>query len=217
MDRDFFFHKLYPLQDRVLAAISALTTGFYLTGGTASSRAYLHHRFSEDLDMFVNDDLNFVLWSDRIIRALSDEWKTEVMLKESRFVRLTLIDADVPMKLQFVNDLPSHIGKVSLHPELGLLDTAENILANKVSAAIDRREPKDLADIWGFCTKMGLSLEDAITGAQGKAAGIFPADLARLLHSTSRQDWELIRWIDPPDCDQFCGDLQQLGEKLLLP
>ncbi len=50
MDKDFFFAKLYPFQDRVLAKISALNTGFYLTGGTAaSSRAYLHHRFSEDL------------------------------------------------------------------------------------------------------------------------------------------------------------------------
>ncbi len=74
------------------------------------------------------------------------------------------------------------------HALLGLLDTAENILANKISAVVDRKEPKDLADIWGFCTKMNLSLDAAITGAQSKAAGIFPADLARILNSASRQD-----------------------------
>ena len=50
MDREFYFTKLYPLQDRVLRVINGLDTGFYLTGGTASSREYLHHRFSDDID-----------------------------------------------------------------------------------------------------------------------------------------------------------------------
>jgi len=44
------------------------------------------------------------------------------------------------------------------HPVLGRLDSAENILANKISALIDRDEPKDLADIWGFCCVRRLSL-----------------------------------------------------------
>ena len=217
MDNDFFFNRLYPFQDRILTGISALKTGFYLTGGTASSRAYLHHRFSEDLDLFVNDDNNFTLWSERIIQLLSAHWAIEVMLRESRFVRLTVIQADVSMKLEMVNDVPSRIGPVTAHPTLGLLDSAENILANKISAVIDRREPKDLADIWGFCIKMNLSLESVMTGAQSKAAGIFPADLARILNSASKQDWELVRWIDPPDSNRFCQDLQKIAEELLLP
>ena len=69
---------------------------------------------------------------------------------------------------------------------LGRLDSPENILANKLTALIDREEPKDLADIWGFCCRLGFSIEDAIEGAQSKAAGIFPADLARVLLGTGR-------------------------------
>jgi hypothetical protein len=38
MDRAFYFDTLYPLQDQVLKVITAIETGFYLTGGTASSR-----------------------------------------------------------------------------------------------------------------------------------------------------------------------------------
>ena len=45
----FYFEKLYPLQDEVLAVVSRLDTGLYLTGVTAASRAYLRHRFSDDL------------------------------------------------------------------------------------------------------------------------------------------------------------------------
>jgi hypothetical protein len=96
------------------------------------------------------------------------------------------------------------------------LDTAENILANKLTALADREEPKDLADVWGFCTRMGLSLSRALEGAHGKAAGLFPVDLARPLLKASASDWELVRWIEVPKVDDFLGDLRRLGEELLL-
>jgi len=218
MDKEFYFSKLYPLQDRVLRSVGSLDTQFYLTGGTASSRGYLHHRFSDDLDFFVNDDSRFRLWSDRIITALYAGFPTlQVLQNEERFTRLSVQDADVTLKIELVNDVPSHAGSLTRHQILGLLDSPENILANKVSAAIDRKEPRDFADIWGFCYKMGLSLTRAITGAQSKAAGIFPADLARTLCSVTETDWQLIRWIDPPACDQFLQDLNKLGENLILP
>ena len=75
-------------------------------------------------------------------------------------------------KIELVNDVPSHIGSLRKHSTLGLLDSQENILANKITAAIDRKEPKDLADIWGFCTKMALPLAQAISDAESKAGGI---------------------------------------------
>ena len=103
----------------------------------------------------------------------------------------------------------------SQDPE-GRLDSAENILANKVTALIDREEPKDLADIWGFCCRMGISLREAIQGAESKAAGIFPADLARVLCSAGHADWELVRWTEPPSVEQFLADLRVLGESLVL-
>jgi hypothetical protein len=96
------------------------------------------------------------------------------------------------------------------------LDTAENILANKLTALADREEPKDLADVWGFCTRMDLSLSEALEGAHGKAAGLFPVDLARPLLNASASDWELVRWIEAPPRDGFLEDLRRLGEQLLL-
>lgn len=166
--------------------IQSVGTGFYLTGGTAASRAYLHHRFSDDLDFFVNDDAHFGLWVERIIKALMEgqNWQCSVMMKEERFARLALAQVGISLK--------------------------------KVTAVLDRAAPKDLADIWGFCCKMDLSLQEAITGAQGKAIGIFQADLARVLCSATRADWEAIRWMDAPPADVFLTQLNELGEKLLL-
>ncbi len=217
-DPAFFRKRLYPVQDAVLARVSGLETGFYLTGGTAASRGYLDHRFSEDLDLFTNDERDFPLWADRVVRALGGlpGGTLAVHLRERRFVRCALQMGDVLLKVEMVDDVPSRVGTPVQHPLLGRLDTAENILANKVTALVDRHEPKDLADVWGFCCRMGLSLESALAGAQGKAVGLFAPDVARSLLGAGREDWALVRWIDAPDPARWAHDLQALGERLLL-
>lgn len=218
MDHAFFFDVLYPFQDQVLLRLNQLDTRFYLSGGTAASRGYLHHRFSDDLDLFLNDDPHFGLWSERVIQSLGThgDWHAAVLLKEERFVRLALNQPNLQLKIELINDVPAHVGQIRIDPLLGRLDSPENILANKITALIDREEPKDLADIWGFCSQMGLALSDALKGAQSKAAGIFPADLARVLYSVNRAGWELVRWIKAPEYDQYERDLQRLAESLLL-
>jgi len=212
----FYFDVLYPFQNRVIKVINQADTNFYLTGGTAASRGYLEHRFSDDLDYFVNDDNRFSLWVERIIQALTGEWKCDVLQKEERFARLNLRQEDLSLKIEMINDVPARVGEIKPHPLLGRIDSAENILANKVTALLAREEPKDLADIWGFCCQKNLSLHAAITEAQSKAAGVFPADLARVLISAEKADWESIRWIQSPPTETFVAQLNQLGESLLL-
>jgi hypothetical protein len=218
-DADFYLERLYPMQDRALARLAPIEAGFYLTGGTAASRGYLHHRFSDDLDFFVNDDDRFQLWAQRVVQALArsnHDWHVEVVHQEARFVRLTVIEADLVLKIEMANDVPAHVGELTRHPVLGLLDSAENILANKLTAIVDRKEPRDFADIWGFCFRLGLSCEAALEGARSKAAGLFPADLARVLLTVTKDDWQLVRWHDAPASERFIGDLKTLGERLLL-
>lgn len=214
----YFYQSLYPLQDRVFALIQKIETNLYLSGGTAASRGYLNHRFSDDIDLFADDHKNFGLWAERVIHALLEAkiGKLIVGLREERYFRLTLTNEEVILKIEMINDVPSRVGVIHDHPILGRLDSAENILANKITALLNREEPKDFADIWGFCQLMGLSLEEALSGAQGKAAGVFPADLARLLCSATKADWEAVRWIQSPRVDEYLADLNALGEKLLL-
>jgi len=214
----FFSEQLYPLQDLVLRELSSVETGFYLSGGTALSRGYLNHRYSDDLDFFVDDNDHFELWSDRFIFTLSKSknWNFLVSQREERCTRLTLHQAEIDLKIDMINDVPSRIGEPWLHPILGRIDTAENILANKVTAVLDRDAPKDLADIWGLCCMNHFSIQAAITGAQGKASGVFPVDLARVLFSADFSDWEVIRWISRPDPQVFVQQLHDLAESLIL-
>ena len=56
----YYEEKLYPLQDGVMNTISKCGVRFFLTGGTALSRAYYNHRYSDDLDFFVNNDDDYL-------------------------------------------------------------------------------------------------------------------------------------------------------------
>jgi hypothetical protein len=78
-----------------LRVITACDTDFYLTGGTALSRVYLHHRFSDDLDLFVNyasikdTDPRFRLYCDEVLNALvsTADWQVRVTIRQPFFMR----------------------------------------------------------------------------------------------------------------------------------
>ncbi|MGO9481854.1 MAG: nucleotidyl transferase AbiEii/AbiGii toxin family protein, partial [Candidatus Kryptoniota bacterium] len=74
LSEEFYREKLYPLQDGVLKIVRDLQLPFYLTGGTALSRHYLGHRFSDDLDLFVNADENFSADVQQLVNRISDEY-----------------------------------------------------------------------------------------------------------------------------------------------
>jgi len=62
--------SLYKLQDEILHLLRDELSPFYLTGGTALSRYYLNHRYSEDLDFFCRDKEVFEPSVNRIARSL---------------------------------------------------------------------------------------------------------------------------------------------------
>jgi hypothetical protein len=210
---------LYALQDEALKAIRPLDHSLYLTGGTALSRGYCRHRYSEDLDLFANDRAEFPLWRDRCISALRawcdrKGFRLEVTLREDRFGRL-FVHGPTALKVEFVNDVPCRVGAPWMHPELGLLDTRENILANKISALVDRRAPKDLADLFWLCVRDGMSVMRAIEDASGKAAGIFPPLVAKVIETALPGAWESVPWIDAPEKEAFEKGLVGLAREIM--
>ncbi len=176
MPAEYYSNIIYPLQDKVIASFRH--SPFYLTGGTALSRGYYNHRYSDDLDYFVNDHPDFSRIAEREIeklRKLFDE--LNIAIKGENFYRV--FSGSERLKIEMVNDVPSHIGGMIEHPVLGLIDSKENILANKITALVDRSMPKDIVDIY-YLLKDGLSLKKALSDAESKAAGISPLLVARI-------------------------------------
>lgn len=66
----YYKEVLYPEQDKVLNILKDCGLSFYLTGETAVSRGYLNHRFSDDLDLFVNNDNSFQEHVEKALKTL---------------------------------------------------------------------------------------------------------------------------------------------------
>jgi hypothetical protein len=217
MPRDW--RQLYALQDWALSQLRKAQHGFHLTGGTALSRGYYEHRYSDDLDLFSNDVPDFELWRDRCLDLLhragsAQGWALEITLREARFGRAYL-HGPVGLKLEFVNDVPFRVGQPWDHPTLGMLDTKENILANKISALVDRQEPKDLADIYWLCCRDHLDLLTAIEQAGGKAAGVFPPMVARALADGLAHGLPQVAWCTRPREGEYRAGLESLIRRIV--
>ena len=92
--------------------------------------------------------------------------RVDIVIREASFCRV-FIGTD-QLNVEMINDVPSQIGAIVVHPELGKLDSRENILANKVTALVDRAHPKNVVDIY-YLLREGLSLKQArhIIGGSG--------------------------------------------------
>lgn len=196
MRADYYYQILYPLQDKAIKTFKG--SYFYLTGGTALSRIYYNHRFSDDLDYFANYLSDFEKLCQIQINKLSQTFDdVEVDYKSEHFYRIFV--SARRLKIELVNDVPAHIGTLIEHPQFGIIDSKENILTNKITAVIDRIMPKDIVDIY-FLLKDGVSLKQALIDVHSKAAGIAPLYVAKIIgeFDYSLLDTE-IKWIHPVD------------------
>jgi predicted nucleotidyltransferase component of viral defense system len=173
---EYYNNVLYPLQDEVIPVFK--DSPFYLTGGTALSRGYYNHRYSDDLDYFVNYHADFQRIAEVQVMKLQRIFiDTETDYKGEYFYRVFV--GKERLKIEMVNDVPSHIGTLVNHSVLGVIDSKENILANKLTAIVDRTLPKDIVDVY-FLLKDGLSLRQSLLDAKSKAAGISPLLIAKI-------------------------------------
>src|SRR5215469_431770 len=108
---EYYEKNLYPLQNGVLRAVENCKTQFFLTGGTALSRAYYNHRYSDDLDFFVNNAPDFHEQVDQVMTKLKEEgffWDdTKDFISRDMFVSFKVYreKSDVLLKLDLVNDV----------------------------------------------------------------------------------------------------------------
>ncbi|NWF76317.1 MAG: nucleotidyl transferase AbiEii/AbiGii toxin family protein [Nitrospirae bacterium] len=191
---EYYNNVIYPLEDIVISVFRE--SPFYLTGDTALSRGYYNHRYSDDLDFFVNDHAEFRRISETQLAKLQKVFSdAETDYKGEHFYRIFV--GNERLKIELINDVPSHIGQLVNHPVLGIIDSRENILANKITAIVDRTLPKDIVDVFVLLND-GLSIKTALTDAGSKAAGISPLLVAKIL---AEFDYTIIdteiKWIKP--------------------
>jgi len=222
MSEKFYQENLYPFQDGILNIVRKLNTPFYLTGGTALSRHYFSHRFSDDLDLFVNSDSNYSRHVAQILNALEENRKPlnfaidyRRLRKESHYTQLFLkhLDNSVDLKLDLINDIAAHYGEFEHSEKMGLIDSWRNILSNKL-AAVFRYEAKDFADIWIIAKHKPIAWREIISEAKTKEAGIDPLALFEIFSSFPADEIASVKWNIPIDQNNFLADLATIGDDI---
>ena len=211
MHDDYYRNTLYPLQDKVLEIVSKLPVGFYLTGGTALSRAYLHHRYSDDLDFFVNHIPNFKSQVNTIIKALADlDQPIDISVADDGFARIFVFDGGISLKLDFVNDVPFREGTPIITPLFVRTDNLNNILSNKVTA-LGRYSTKDVVDIVYICETLKFNWENIVNDASEKDLWVNPVNIVEVLEQFPIEKLQEIRWIsEAPSTEWFNSQINQI-------
>lgn len=187
----------------MLEIVSGLPVEFYLTGGTALSRAYLHHRHSDDLDFFLNWAQDFKQQVNEVIRAFSSSSQEfEVASIDENYARIFITGPACTLKLDFVNDVPFRSGQPVKTSVFIRTDTILNILSNKLSA-LSRYATKDVADIVFISESTQFIWEEIFDDASEKDLWVNPVNIAGILEQFPVQKIQEIAWAGQIPSDEW--------------
>lgn len=206
MQKDYYQNTLYPLQDKVLSVISDLPVDFYLTGGTALSRVFLHHRYSDDLDFFVNDSKEFKMQMNHVLEGLKNATLNfSVITIDESFARLQVKEGNATLKLDFVNDVTFRSGSLISTNLFLRTDNIENILSNKITA-LGRSAAKDVIDIIYICGIHAFGWEKIMADAQQKDLWVNEVEVAQMIEQFQISKIDEIYWIDSPPASEWISE-----------
>ena len=179
--------RLSDVQQRVLATIAGLQPPPVLTGGAALVGFYTFHRTTRDLDAFWRgrERLGEVthLVRDRLATC---GFEVSVLQSTPAFARLRVKSGEEVCLLDLVAEPVGALEPPQFRSVLGAtvrIDSAHEILVNKLCTLIERAELRDLADVQAL-VDAGGDLARALEDAPRKDGGFSPLTLAWVLETT---------------------------------
>jgi hypothetical protein len=200
--------KLTAFQREVLDAFFQRERGFFLTGGAALAGFHLGHRTTDDLDLFTLQQAAF----ERSRFVLADVAAAvgavlEVRQEAPGFMRVVLRRREEGLVVDLVKDVSSQLHPEKLERDHIVVDPADEILANKLTAIVGRAEERDLIDVM-LLERAGYSVEAALPAALAKDGGCTPATLAWLLSEVKIPDGiELPAGVPPAELRAYVANL----------
>ncbi|MDQ1348383.1 MAG: hypothetical protein QG573_1757 [Acidobacteriota bacterium] len=177
-----FSVALDRFQQEVLAAFFERQEGFFLTGGGALAGYYLDHRSTQDLDLFTSgsslDEAEASLAA--VARALGAD--LEAVHTAPDFRRRLLRRSPESVIVDLVLDRTAQISVEKRHFGRVVVDSPEEIRANKLCTLLSRSELRDLADLRAL-EAAGYAVDaTALRDAASKDGGLTPGQLAWVLN-----------------------------------
>lgn len=205
-ERAYYESVLYPLQDRILAVAAAYGDALVLTGGTALARLYLHHRYSDDIDLFTLQGHAGTLARDFANELESNGFVVEPVTEAAAFMRMWVGDGDHRVQVDVAPD--AHRVEAPAPSELRVYaHTLRDIAANKIGAFEDRSEVKDAVDLYHLTRQ--FSWRQLFDDAETKRVPIAYDDLRHFLETPLRGSAVLVEPIDESGFARFVTSLRE--------
>ena len=150
-ERKFYEEELYPVQNKVLKIAAFYKDILYLSEGTALTRYYLNHRFSDDLDFFTKIGEVGKIAGNFIEHLQDNGLELEESFNSIYFTRFYIHDNKTQLKVEIVRE-HNHYGELQESPEGFQFNNLLDMGANKITAFDDRAEIKDIIDLY-YLTK----------------------------------------------------------------
>ncbi len=150
---------------RLFSANAELSKQYYLSGGTALSAFYLHHRESDDLDFFSDDPAPLSVLTS-FATQIKESLSAASMSYEHLYDRhIFTFHTKSLLKVEFTKypfiRLDTFLEKDGIH-----IDSLLDISVNKLFALFDRNEPKDFVDL--FFILQQIPLNELVFGVKKK-------------------------------------------------
>jgi len=159
----------------ILREISQSNLGEFLifVGGTALRLAYNSPRFSDDMDFYLRKKFSFSVFK-KVIRNIAKKYNLEITdLYNKYFTFLSEFKINVnylPLPFRIKIEIRKKIIKKDFEPRLLTSPTVnfqvlfyvlnlEKIKEFKIKALKERKEPRDLFDLWFISQKLKIPLE----------------------------------------------------------
>jgi hypothetical protein len=180
--RKTFDRRVIP--DFVLDFVRACQTRIpcHLGGGAALAGAYLGHRMTGDIDLFVHDAGEMRSLVSLLPSVAAEAGIGVAVLRDvGHLVRAQLDGRDGnTVEVDVVHEPVADIASPPLPVEGIVIESLEDLRANKLTCILSRSEPRDLVDLY-FLDQAGFPPEQDLAIALRKDAGIDPGVLAWLL------------------------------------
>jgi hypothetical protein len=165
---------LTPFHRKILRIFAAMeeSRAFYFTGAMALSAYHLHHRLSEDIDIFCPEENLIPIVSRKLVAAFERE-RIEVKVVRSfgSFWEAVLREGSEELRFQLAYDTPFHLAEFSEHDGVRV-HSLDDLAAGKLLALFARAEERDFIDVYLLVQEKGYTIERLIELARRKDPGL---------------------------------------------
>lgn len=187
---------------------------FYLSGGTPLAAFYLHHRYSEDLDFFSEQEVDVFALQIFFKKHKTTLGYTNIELQQSfnrNIFFLQFSDETVKMEFTYFPFPRIEMGG----KEYGIeIDSLKDIAANKLFTIYQRTKARDYIDLYCIIKKEGYTIQELISLAKSKFESHIDALALGTRFLKAKEAVDMPRMIEEIPANEWQDFFEQEAKKL---